>query len=342
MNSTNQIKIALDAHGTDHDTKVIVDGAKLAIEKLRVTVVLVGDQSEIEKYLGSEGWIDGLEHFQASQVIEMHEEPASAVRNKSDSSIVKCAQLVKDGSAQAMVGAGNTGAMMAAALLIMGRIPGVARPGIAVELPAPGSEHGTAIRQILMDAGATVNPEALWLYQHAIMAKAYVQHRINIQNPTIGLLSNGEESSKGDELRKRTHELLKNLEGFIGNCEGRDLTSGSPNIVVTDGFTGNIALKTIEGVANSISNMVIEVLKNHENKEAVAEVIPALLKAAGEIHPDVYGGAVLLGVNSPVVISHGSASSDAIYNAIRVAKECIDTGVVEAIADAIASSEITI
>ncbi|MFN8015532.1 MAG: phosphate acyltransferase PlsX [Acidimicrobiia bacterium] len=330
-----KITIALDAHGTDHNTKVIVDGAIDAVEKLDINVVLVGDKTEIEECLPTNNWPDGLLHEQASDVIHMHEEPASSVRKKTDSSIVVASKIVKDNKAHALVGAGNTGAMMAAALLNLGRITGVARPGIAVELPAPGSVHGSTSRQILVDAGATIDPEPEWLVQQALMAKAYVEHRLGISEPTIGLLSNGEESTKGDELRKKTHELLKNVEGFIGNCEGRDLTSGSPTIVVTDGFTGNVALKTIEGVSKAISTMVMNVLMEDENQEAAASVIGPLLKAAEKIHPDTYGGAVLLGVNSPVVISHGSASSIAIYNALRVAKECVETDVIEAVKNAI-------
>ncbi len=336
---TQPITVAIDAHGTDFDTRVIIEGALEAIEKLGIRVVLVGDKSDIERNLGSAGWVDGLDHVQASEVIEMHEEPASAVRKKTDSSIVVSARLVKEGKADAMVGAGNTGAMMAAALLTLGRIPGVSRPGIAVELPAPGSGHGAKPRQILMDAGATVDPEPEWMVQHALMARAYVQHRIEIDEPTIGLLSNGEEASKGDELRKKTFELLRDVPGFIGNCEGRELSTGHPTIVLTDGFTGNVALKTMEAVSRSVSTLVMEVLMAEELKEASAQVIPALMHAAQEIHPDTFGGAVLLGVNSPVVISHGSSSSNAIYNALRVATECVTTGVVDAIRDAIAGTQ---
>lgn len=338
MNSSKKVTVALDAHGTDHNIKIIIDGAIRAIEKLGCRVILVGDKSEIESHIASSDWPVGLEHEQASQIIEMHEEPASAVRNKVDSSIVVSARIVKEGKAHAMVGAGNTGAMMAAALIVLGRIPGVSRPGIAVELPAPGSGHGAKARQILMDAGATVNSEPEWLVQHAVMARAYVQHRLNIKEPSIGLLSNGEEASKGDYLRKRAFELLKDIPGFIGNCEGRELTSGQPEIVLADGFTGNVALKTIEGVARSISSMVMEVLSREDLKEAASLVVPALLEAVAEIHPDSYGGAVLLGVNSPVVISHGSSSSDAIFNAVRVAVECVDTKVLPAIVDAIGNN----
>lgn len=335
--SKRPVTIALDAHGTDHHTEIIVDGAIAAVNKLGCKVILVGDRAEIEPYVEG-GFTDSLHHEQASEIIEMSEEPANAVRKKPDSSIVVGARIVKEGKADAFVGAGNTGAMMAAALLTLGRISGVQRPGIAVELPALGSETGSQSRQVLIDAGATIDSEPEWLVQHALMAQVYVQHRLGIENPTIGLLSNGEESSKGDELRKKTYELLKNVDGFIGNCEGRDLTTGDPTIVVTDGFTGNVALKTIEGVYQSISAMVASVLTRDDLKDASAQVIPPLMEAAMAVHPDTYGGAVLLGVTSPVVISHGSANSDAIYNAIRVGVECVETDVVPAMKETIQQS----
>ncbi len=341
MNDPEKITIALDAHGTDHNTKTIVDGAIIAVKELGVNVVLVGDRQEIESNLDSSGWIEGLLHENASEIIDMHEEPSRAVRKKADSSIVVGAKIVKEGKAHALVGAGNTGAMMAAALLTLGRIPGVSRPGIAVELPAPASSHGAKTRQILMDAGATIQSEPKWLYQHALMAKAYVEHRIGMIDPTIALLSNGEEASKGDDLRKTTYELMKDLPGFIGNCEGRDLTSGNPTIVITDGFTGNIALKTIEGVAKSISQMVVNVLGSDEFAHIAPTLLPALTQAYLAIHPDTYGGAVLLGVNSPVVISHGSSNSVAIFNAIRVATECVKTDVVGHITKAIENSPVS-
>ena len=341
MNEPAKITIALDAHGTDHNIKVIIDGAKRAVQELGVNVILVGDKEEIVLNLGPLGWIDGLTHETATEVISMKDEPAWAVRTKTDSSIVVGARLVKEGKADVLVGAGNTGAMMAASLLTLGRIPGVSRPGIAVELPAPASTDAAAAGQILMDGGATVQSEPKWLFQHALMAKAYVENRLGIENPTIGLLSNGEEASKGDDLRKKAHELLKDLPGFVGNCEGRDLTSGNPTIVITDGFTGNVALKTIEGVAKSISQMVINVLSADEFKDIAPQLLPSLMNAAKSIHPDTYGGAVLLGVNNPVVIAHGSASSNGIFNAIRVGVQCVENNVVQAIAQAIDNASIS-
>lgn len=329
-------KIALDAHGSDLGIASAVEGALRAIQELDCEVILVGDKTEIESHLKDGIWPQKLLHVQADEKIEMSEEPVKALRKKPNSSINICGQLVKDGNAHAMVGAGNTGAMMACALLTIGRIKGVERPGIAVELPAPGDGTGAKGRQILMDAGANIDSEALWLYQHALMAKAYVQHRWEEKLPSIGLLSNGEEASKGDALRKQAFALLENIEGFIGNCEGKDLTTGNPQIVITDGFTGNVALKTIEATFKSIAKMFMEVLAQPELAAASAQVMPHMFMSAKEMHPDSFGGAVLLGVNSPVIISHGHSNGDTIFNAVRVAYECLQSGVVEAIKEEIA------
>lgn len=337
MENNPSKKIALDAHGSDLGTGAAVEGALRAIKELDCEVVLVGDKTEIETFLKDGVWPKGLSHVQADEKIQMCEEPVKALRKKPNSSIVVMAKYVKDGFADAMVGAGNTGAMMASALLNIGRIKGVERPGIAVELPAPGDGTGAKARQILMDAGANVDSEPLWLYQHALMAKVYVQHRWETKLPSIGLLSNGEEASKGDILRKKSFELLENIEGFKGNCEGKDLTTGNPTIVITDGFTGNVALKTIESTFKSITKMFLEVLSKPELAGASGQIMPQLFLALKEMHPDSFGGAVLLGVNSPVIISHGHSNGDTIYNAIRVACECLDSGVVEAIKDEIAS-----
>ena len=275
MDINSSYIIALDAHGSDHGVSVAVEGALLAIDKLGCKVVLVGDKTEIETFLKPDEddtskkiWPKGLSHFQADEKIEMHEEPVKSLRKKPNSSIGISARIVKDGLAHAMVGSGNTGAMMASALLTLGRIKGVERPGIAVELPSPGDGTGAQARQILMDAGANVNSEPIWLFQHGLMARAYVQHRWGIEKPTIGLISNGEESSKGDTLRKQAYPLLETIDGFIGNCEGKDLTTGDPQIVITDGFTGNVALKTMEATFKSISKMFLNVLSNPELAQA--------------------------------------------------------------------------
>ncbi len=342
MEKVTPYKIALDAHGSDQGVSVAIEGAIAAIEKFDCEVILVGSLNEIEKFLkddtsnvGSKIWPKGLSHIEASEKIEMCEEPVKALRKKPNSSIGICGKIVEEGLADAMVGAGNTGAMMASALLTIGRIKGVERPGIAVELPAPGDGTGAKGRQILMDAGANVNTEPFWMFQHGLMAKAYVQHRWEIDEPDIGLLSNGEEPSKGDLLHKEAYKLLQNIEGFIGNCEGKDLTTSKPTIIISDGFTGNVALKTIEATYKSISKMFLEILSKPELAQASGQIMPELFSASKEMHPDSFGGAVLLGVNSPVVIAHGHASSVAVFNAIRVACECLSSGVVDAIKDEI-------
>jgi glycerol-3-phosphate acyltransferase PlsX len=223
-----------------------------------------------------------------------------------------------------MVGAGNTGATMAAALLRMGRIPGVQRPAIAVPVPVPGSERTS----ILLDAGATVDPEPEWLAQWARLGREYAKVRLGIDEPTVALLSNGEEAGKGDELRKRAFTLLSELKGFTGNVEGRDLLRAPADVIVTDGFTGNIALKTAEGSLLGIAGLVFSVIDEPEWASVADALKLRLLTAAAPLMPDNTGGAVLLGVKGICVISHGSSSAGAIVNAIRVAHDAVVAGVV--------------
>src|SRR3954451_8932650 len=231
----------------------------------------------------------------------MEDEPAAAVRTKKDSSLVRGARAVKEGRAHALVGAGNTGATMAAALLGMGRIRGVHRPAIAVPLPAFGSERS----QLLVDGGATVDPQPEWLVEWAVLARAYARVRLGVDEPTVGLLSNGEEPGKGDALRKKAYALLaEGVKDFVGNVEGRDLSSSSADVIVTDGFTGNVALKTLEGAMLSMAGLVFGVV----DEPAFASVADALrlrlLEAAADLLPDNTGGALLLGVRGVCIISH--------------------------------------
>jgi glycerol-3-phosphate acyltransferase PlsX len=325
--------IAVDAMGGDNAPAAIVAGACDAAAMLDVGVLLVGRASEIEACLPDGKLPDGVEILDCAEVIAMDEEPAHAVRAKKDSSIVRAAEAVRDGRAHAMVGAGNTGATMAGALLRMGRIEGVSRPAIAVPIPVPGSYP-----QIMIDGGATVDCAPEWLVQFALLGQAYARVRLAQPEPTIGLLSNGEEAGKGDELRKKVFPLLEALPGFIGNCEGRDLVSNRPDVVVTDGFTGNVALKTLEGAMKAIAGMVFGVLSQPELKEAAKVVAPALLEAAGELDPEATGGAALLGLNGVCIISHGSSGPTAIVNAIRVATESHEGGIVEHQREAIANA----
>ncbi len=326
------ITIAIDAMGGDRAPSEIVAGALLAAEELGVEVLLVGHDEAVRPLLPAGALPEGVMLEHAPDLVTMDEEPAAAARTKKDSSLVRSATAVREGRAQAMVGAGNTGATMAAALLRMGRIRGIARPAIAVPIPVPGADHP----QLLIDGGSTVDCAPEWLVQFASMGREYARTRLGVDQPTVGLLSNGEEPGKGDELRKKAFELLRDAPGFHGNVEGRDLMHGTVNVVVTDGFTGNVALKTLEGALRAAVNLVFGVLESTpEAREAGKVVTPLLLDAASVLDPDSTGGAVLLGVDGVCVISHGSSSARAVVNATRVAAECVDTDVVGRLKEAI-------
>jgi glycerol-3-phosphate acyltransferase PlsX len=266
----------------------------------------------------------------------MHEDGAKAVRTKKDSSLVRAAEAVRDGRAAAMVSAGNTGATMAAALLRMHRLPGVARPAIATPIPVIGSTP-----TILVDAGANAECMAPWLLQFAQMGAVLATARYGIVHPRVGLLSIGEEKSKGNALVKETHALLT-AEGlgtgatFIGNVEGRDLMTDRVDVVVTDGFTGNVALKTLEGGMRFLVNKVLEVMvATDESKEAAKVLLPALAPVADDLDPDTHGGAVLVGVQGICIISHGSATARAIVSAVRVGRDAVQADLVGKLAAAV-------
>lgn len=333
--------IAFDLMGGDFGPENTIPAVKEAVNKLNCKIIAIGSEPTCEKLLSSltDKEKESVEVLFSYQEINM-DDSASAIKAKPNSAISLSAKLVKDQKADAMVGAGNTGAMMSAAVLHMGRIKGVKRPGIAIPVPIPASVYSDEkMFQLLIDGGSTVDCEPKWLYQFAVMAKSYAEHRHGIEHPTIGLLSNGEEPGKGDDLRKKTYELLKDMDGFVGNCEGKDLTTGQPNIVVTDGFTGNIALKTMEGTFKSVSKLIMATLTANEEIAAAAEpVFQPLMEAAEKVHPDQIGGCLLLGVNGACVITHGSSNVYALYNAIKVAHECVETNVVEFVGKAISDS----
>jgi glycerol-3-phosphate acyltransferase PlsX len=275
---------------------------------------------------GSLGDIGDLDLLPASQQIEMHDDPVRSVRTKKDSSLVVAAEAVRDGRACAMVSAGNTGAAMTAALLRMGRITGVARPAIATPLPIPG---GTPT--VLIDAGANSECQPDWLVQFARMAGAYVTARYDIAAPRVALLSNGEEETKGNDLVKATHKLLASdpSVNFIGNVEGRDLLNGSADVIVTDGFTGNVALKALEGALAVFTNILGQAIGSSPEAKAAGDVlVPALLPYAEHMDPEETGGAMLLGVDGVCIISHGSSSGKAIANAVRVAFDMVERDLV--------------
>jgi glycerol-3-phosphate acyltransferase PlsX len=322
------LPIAIDAMGGDNAPGAIVEGARRAAAELGVPVVLVGRPDDVDPLRGA------LELVPASQVIGMGDD-AGAVRTMKDSSLVRAAEAVRDGKASAMVSAGNTGATMASALLRMGRIKGVARPAIATPIPVPGSTP-----TVLLDAGANAECQPAWLVQFAQMGAIFARERYGIAEPRVGLLSIGEESSKGNLLVKETHVLLADPASlqqagarFVGNVEGRDIMTDTVDVVVTDGFTGNVALKTLEGGMRALVRSVLDALGT---TSVADEAIGSLMPLYATLDPDGTGGAMLLGVDGVCVISHGSSSATAIVNAARVASEMIEAGVVERLRTAVA------
>jgi glycerol-3-phosphate acyltransferase PlsX len=301
--------------GGDRSPAEIVLGARQAAE-LGIPVVLVGPTD------GTLGDVGDLEVIPATEVIGMSEDAARGVRTKKDSSLVRAAEAVRDGRACAMVSAGNTGATMASALLRMGRLPGVSRPCIATPLPALGDAP-----TVLVDAGANSDCQAEWLVQFAQMGAAFYRERYGLERPKVAMLSIGEESSKGNTLTKDTHALLAALVSsggddqgfdFAGNVEGRDLLAGGTHVIVTDGFTGNVALKSLEGALRVFMDILLQVFAETPANKAASEVLfPSLLTRAEPLDPENTGGAMLLGLKGVCIISHGSSSARAIVNAIR-------------------------
>jgi len=320
--------IAVDAMGGDKAPEEIIAGARQASENHGIPVVLVGHPDKIKDH-------GDLEIIPALESIAMDAEPGSSVRKMKDSSLVRAAEAVRDGNASAMVSAGNTGATMASALLRMGRIKGVARPAIATLLPTPGSTS-----TVFLDAGANAECRPEWLVQFGKMGSVFAQHRLGISEPRIGLLSIGEEPGKGSPFVKEAYEEMSKAswtgEVFLGNVEGRDLMSDEVDVVVTDGFTGNVALKTLEGSLKTLMMALFTALGERPEAAKAAEVLsPELGELYNVFHPDSYGGAMLLGVKGVCIISHGSSTALAIENAIKVASEMVESDVVGNITSAV-------
>jgi glycerol-3-phosphate acyltransferase PlsX len=337
------LPVAVDAMGGDLAPGEIVEGARRAAEEHGIGIVLVGPPELVGDTLG-------LELAPCTEVIGMDEDPAGGVRRKKDSSLVRAAELVRDGKASAMVSAGNTGATMASALLRMGRLPGVVRPCIATPLPRLGRTPA-----VLVDAGANAECTAAMLVQFAQMGAAYVSARFGTAAPSVGLLSIGEEPTKGTPLVKETHGLLVeaakasgrgNANGgtggfeFIGNLEGRDLLPSPADVIVTDGFTGNVALKALEGSLRFLFDTLLGVFSTDEaTTEAAGVLLPHLLPVAAEFEPENTGGAMLLGTDGVCVISHGSSNATAMMNAVLVAHECATRGLADHVAAAVRTVE---
>ena len=316
------LPIALDAMGADRGPGEVVAAARRARDEHGIDVLLVGQPEAL-------GDTDGIEVLAATEVIEMGDDPATAVRRKKDASMVRCAEAVRDGRAAAMVSAGNTGAAMASALLRMGRIRGVGRPAIATLLPVPGSTP-----TVLLDSGANAECTAAWLVQFAQMGAVFFAERFAVAEPRVALLSIGEEPTKGTPLVKETNALLSEPDvlavgKFLGNVEGRDVLSDAVDVVVTDGFTGNVVLKTLEGGVSFVVRTFLAAMNSTEEARQSAEALmPVLAPVYAELNPDTYGGAMLLGVEGVCIISHGSSSARALVNAVRMGRQTADVGLV--------------
>lgn len=323
------MKIALDAMGGDNAPYVTVAGAVLAVSQAPdLHVVLVGDSPSIKRELSSHRYQSAnISVVHASEVVAMDETPAQAVRKKKDSSVRKAIELVKAGTAQAATSAGNSGAMMALALVLLGRAEEVDRPAIATEMPSYKNPF------LLLDAGANVDCSPENLFQFALMGDAYVRLVRGVDRPRIGLLSIGEEPSKGNELTKETFKLLKKTDvNFIGNIESKDVFMGEADVVVCDGFVGNIFLKTSEGLAEVFMKMLRrEIGRSSLGKAGYLLMKPAIRRLKVEIDYAEYGGAPLLGINGSCFISHGRSTAKAIKNAVLKTADFASKKVSEAI-----------
>lgn len=320
------MKIAIDAMGGDHAPKEIVLGAMKAAAELKdIEITLVGDESKIKEYLTTQ---ERIQILHTDEVILATDEPVRAVRRKKNASMVLAAQLVQDGKADACISAGNTGALMAAGLFIVGRIEGIERPALSPTLPTLGGEGF-----LLLDVGANVDAKPEHLLQYAIMGSIYSEKVRGISKPRIGLLNIGAEEKKGNDLTKQTFELLQNANlNFVGNVEARDLLEGAADVVVTDGFTGNMVLKSIEGTAMSVFKMLKSVLtSSFKSKLAAAVLKPDLIQLKSKMDYTEYGGAGLFGLKAPVIKAHGSSDANALYNAVRQTREMVTHQVSETI-----------
>ncbi|PAK87484.1 phosphate acyltransferase [Lentilactobacillus parakefiri] len=322
------MKIAVDAMGGDYAPKEVVEGIELARDAYSdVDFQLFGQTDQINKYLKND---DRIQIVQADEVIEMGDEPVKAVRTKKQSSIVLAATAVKEGRADAFFSAGNTGAILAAGLFIVGRIKGIDRPGLTTTLPVIGVKNQDKF--VMIDVGANADTKVLNIYQYALMGKYYAQNVNQVKNPRIGLLNNGTEADKGDMNHRKVHDLLaadKDI-NFVGNVESRELLNGAADVVVTDGFTGNAVLKSIEGTALSMLDLIKTTIMDSGTKAKFGALMlkDAFHKVGGSMDYSQYGGAVLLGVKAPVVKTHGSSKANTVKNTIGQIRQIISSNMI--------------
>ncbi|HXZ05728.1 MAG TPA: phosphate acyltransferase PlsX [Ktedonobacteraceae bacterium] len=327
------MRVALDAMGGDNAPGEVVLGAIQAAREYRMGVYLVGREDAIRAELAKHD-TSGLDLplVHTDEIIEMDEHPASAVRRKKNASMTLALQLVRDGSALGAVSAGNSGAMMAASLFTLKRIEGVDRPALGTVFP---TRDGVSF---VLDVGANTDCKPEYLQQFALMGSIYMERIFSIASPRVGLLANGEEETKGNELVQQTHQLLKAHAAtlginFIGNIEGREVPAGGADVVVCDGFVGNVVLKLGEGMAETLLGMLrTQMTSSLPNKLAAAVLQPGLRKIFRRLDYAEYGGVPLLGINGSAIVAHGRSNAKAIKNALRVARQTSETNIVDAIA----------
>ncbi|MGT2912121.1 phosphate acyltransferase PlsX [Streptococcus cameli] len=318
-------KIAIDAMGGDYAPKEIVEGVNQAIANFKdIEIVLYGDEKKIQEHLTA---TERVRIVHTDEKINSDDEPAKAIRQKKKASMVLAAKAVKDGEADAVLSAGNTGALLAAGLFVVGRIKGIERPGLLSTLPTVTGQGFD-----MLDLGANAENTAQHLYQYAVLGSFYAEHVRGIANPRVGLLNNGTEDTKGDTLRKEVYGLLSNDASihFIGNVEARELLNGVADVVVADGFTGNAVLKTIEGTAKSIMGQLKSSIENGGLKAKIGYLFmkDSLRSMKKTLDYSDAGGAVLFGLKAPVVKAHGSSDAKSIFATIRQIRTMLESDVV--------------
>lgn len=322
------VKIAVDMMGGDDAPGIVLDAVKKAVEDFKdLEIILFGDESQYN--LSHER----IEFRHCTEKIEMEDEPVRAIKRKKDSSMVKMAEAVKSGEADGCVSAGNTGALMSAGLFIVGRIKGVARPALVVTLPTTDGKGF-----VFLDVGANADAKAEHLLQYAQLGNIYAQKIRGIQNPSVSLLNIGTEAAKGNSLTKKAYDLFEKNQSFnfTGNIEAKTLMDGNVDVVVTDGYTGNMVLKNLEGTAKSIGKMLREtIMSSFKNKLAGAVLKKDLETFARKMDYSEYGGSVLLGLDGTVVKAHGSSNAKAFYSAIRQAKIAGEENIVQIMKDTV-------
>lgn len=324
------MQIAIDAMGGDNAPQAIVEGAIEAINDVDdLSITLIGDEEQIKKYLTNE---ERITIIHTKEVIDNDDDPTRAVRRKKEASLVLMAKEVKKGRADACVSAGNTGALVVAGLLIVGRMKGIERPALSPTLPTANQEGF-----LLLDAGANVDASAKNLLQYGVMGSIYAEKVRGIKNPRIGLLNVGTEEGKGNTVAKESFDLLQKAPiNFIGNIEARDLLGGIADVVVTDGFSGNITLKSIEGTASYVLELLKGVLTSSIKTKLAASLIKSdLMSLKEQLDYPEFGGAALFGLKAPVIKSHGSSNKRAIYHTIKQACQMIDEDVMSVINETI-------